>query len=138
MQHSKLSIAVALALVCAACGRQAAVTNTPLPAAARATAESFTAPADPDTQCKAWGIQPGSPGYKQCADAMTEAANAAAGADNPPSAGQAQAEAAKMRADAAHRRDDLRQQMVDQMKSAADDPKCVTVTNGSNTSTSCP
>jgi hypothetical protein len=138
MQHSKLSIVLAFALLCAGCGRQAAVTTTPTPAAPRATAESSTAQADPETQCKAWGIQPGSPGYKQCTDAMSEAANAAAGAGDPQNAGQVQAEAAKMRADMAHQRDDLRQQIGDQMKAAASDPKCVAVTNGTNTSTSCP
>ena len=138
MQHSKLSIALALALLCAGCGRQTAVTTTATPAAARATAESSTTQADPDTQCKSWGIQPGSPGYKQCVDGMNEAANAAAGAGDPQSAEQVQAEAAKMRADMAHQRDDLRKQMDDQRRVAASDPKCVTVTNGTNTSTSCP
>jgi hypothetical protein len=69
---------------------------------------------------------------------MNEAANAAAAAGDPPSAEQAQAEAANMRADLAHQRDDLRKQIEDQTKAAKSDPKCVTVTNGTNTSTSCP
>ena len=89
MQHSKLSTALALALLCAGCGREAAVTATPTPVATRATAETSTAQADPDTQCKSWGIQPGSPGYKQCVDGMNEADNAAAGAGGPQGAEQA-------------------------------------------------
>ena len=138
MQHSKLFIALPLALLCASCGRQGAVTAAQTPGAASATAENSAAQPDPDTQCKSWGIQPGSPGYKQCVDGMNEAANAAAGASGPQSTEQAQAEAANMRADMAHQRDDLRKQMDDQMKAANSNPKCVTVTNGTNTSTSCP
>jgi hypothetical protein len=43
-----------------------------------------------------------------------------------------------MRADMAHQGDDIRKQVDDEMKAAASNPKCVTVTNGSNTSVSCP
>jgi hypothetical protein len=140
MQYSKLSIAPALAaaLLCVGCGRQAAVTTAATPAVTRAATENSPAEADPDTQCKSWGIQPNTPGYKQCVDAMAEAANAAAGAAGPQGTGQAHVEAAKMRADMAQQGEDLRKQINDQMKAAASDPKCVTVTNGTNTSTSCP
>jgi hypothetical protein len=71
-------------------------------------------------------------------DGMTEAANAGAGAGGPQTAEQAQAEMAKMRADMAHQGDDIRKQVDDEMKAAASNPKCVTVSNGTNTSVSCP
>ena len=139
MQHSKVSIALALALalLCAGCGRQAAAITTPSLAAATTTDEHSTPQADPATQCKSWGIEPGTPGYKECVDGMNEAANAP-GVGGPQTAEQAQADALKMRADMAQQRDAIRKQIEDQTKDAKRDPRCVTVTNGTNTSTSCP
>jgi hypothetical protein len=138
MQHSKLSIALTLGLLCTGCGQRAAVPTTPTLATTVAVAPSSTAQADPDAQCKSWGIQPGSPGYRKCVDGMTEAANAEAQASGPQSAEQMQAEMAKMRAETAQQGDDLRRQVDDDMKATASNPKCVTVTNGTNTSVSCP
>jgi hypothetical protein len=69
---------------------------------------------------------------------MTEAANAGGPQSAGQAQGQAQAETAKMRTDMAHRGDDIRKQVDDEMKAAAGNPKCVTVTNGTNTSVSCP
>jgi hypothetical protein len=136
MQQSKISMAFTLVLLCAGCGRQTTETTAPTPAATGAATQGAIAQADPAAQCKSWGIQPGSPGFKRCADGMTEAANAGAG--GPQSAEQAQAEMAKMRADMARQNDDIRKQVDDEMKAAASNPKCVTVTNGTNTSVSCP
>jgi hypothetical protein len=138
MQQSKISMAFALVLLCAGCGRQTPVTAAPTPAATGAATQGAIAQADPEAQCKSWGIQPGSPDFKRCVDGMTEAANAGAGAGGPQTAEQAQAEMAKMRADMAHQGDDIRKQVDDEMKAAASNPKCVTVSNGTNTSVSCP
>ena len=133
MQQSKISMAFALVLLCAGCGQQ---TTVPTPAATGAATQDAIAQADPDAQCKSWGIQPGSPDFKRCVDGMTEAANAGAG--GPQNTEQAQAEMAKMRADMADQGDDIRKQVDDEMKAAASNPKCVTVSNGTNTSVSCP
>ena len=78
-----------MVLLSAGCGTQAAV---PSPSATPA-AQAATTQADPDAQCKSWGIEPDSPGYKQCVDGMREAANAEAG--GPQSTEQAQAEMTK-------------------------------------------
>ena len=69
---------------------------------------------------------------------MTEAANAEAGASDSQSVEQAQAQMAKTRADMTQQGDDIRKQVNDEMKATASNPKCVTVTNGTNTSVSCP
>src|SRR6202789_323837 len=106
MQQSKISVAFALVLLCAGCGRQTTVTTAPAPVATEAATQHAVAQADPDAQCKSWGIQPGSPDFKRCVDGMTEAANAG----GPQSAEQVQAEMAKMRADMAHQGDDVRKQ----------------------------
>jgi len=131
MQESKISMAFAFVLLCAGCRQHA---TAPTPAATGAATQGDIAQADPDAQCKSWGIQPGSPDFKRCVDGMTEAANAG----GPQNAEQAPAEMAKMRADMAHHGDDVRKQVDDEMKAAASNPKCVTVSNGTNTSVSCP
>jgi hypothetical protein len=131
MQQSKISMAFALVLLCAGCRQQS---TAPTLAATGTATQGVIAQADPDAQCKSWGIQPGSPDFKRCVDGMTEAANAG----GPQSAEQVQAEMAKMRADMAHQGDDVRKQVDDEMKAAASNPKCVTVSNGTNTSVSCP
>jgi len=140
MEQSKIAMAFVLVLLGAGCSRQAPETSAPTPAVRGTPTEGTIAQADPEAQCKSWGIQPGSPDFKRCVDGMTEAANAGTGADagGPQSGEQAQAEMAKMRADMAHQGDDIRKQVDDEMKAAASNPKCVTVTNGSNTSVSCP
>jgi len=144
MHQSRLAIALALGVLCAACGQKGAVTTTTAtattttattPAATAALAQSSAAP-DPDAQCKSWGIEPGTPGFKQCVDGMKEAANADAGAT--PSSADAQARMATMHAEMARQGDAMRTQISDEVKAAASNPKCVTVTNGTNTSVSCP
>ena len=50
----------------------------------------------------------------------------------------AQARMATMHAEMARQGDAMRTQISDEVKAAASNPKCVTVTNGTNTSVSCP
>jgi hypothetical protein len=137
VQHSKI-LALALGFLCAGCGSKSTVSPDPLRGASGAATQGVVAQADPAAQCKSWGIQPDSPDFKRCVDGMTEAASAGTGADGAQSTEQAQAEMAKMRDDMAHQRDAIRKQVDEDMKAAANNPKCVTVTNGSNTSVSCP
>jgi len=68
---------------------------------------------------------------------MTEAANAGAGGTGPQNAHQSRS-MARMRSEMAQQGDDIRKQVNDEIKAAASNLKCVTVTNGTNTSVSCP
>ena len=128
MNSTTIVAALAFALLCDGCSQQAAVVATPSPQALNTATTSPAAHPDhtsadgsasPESQCKSWGILPGTPGYQQCIDGMTEAANAG---------GQQVPMDAKR----------MRESMEADMKAAAQNPKCTTVTQGTNTSVSCP
>ena len=92
---------------------------------------------DPAKACASYGLQPGSEGFKGCVDALS-------GQDSTPDANQsADAMMAQIRAQIDADNAAMQKQM-DADFYAAEHPadgsptKCVTTTNGTNTSTICP
>jgi hypothetical protein len=117
-------------------------------------AVGFSAPAFAGTdwgkECASYGLAVGSAEYKDCVAKMTDADKATGGTmgqnmNNGSSSAQAaqmranaDAQRKQMQADMARQRAQMQAQMNQQMQDAKSNPKCKTVTNGTNTVTQCP
>jgi len=112
----------------------------------------FSAPAFAGTdwgkECASYGLTVGSAEYKDCVAKMTGADKATGGTmgqNNGSNSAQAtqmranaDAQRKQMQADMARQRAQMQAQMNQQMQDAKSNPKCKTVTSGTNTVTQCP
>lgn len=110
--------------------------------AGSAWAQTKTVPVDkvdPAKECASYGLEPGSEGFNGCVSALS--------GDNDPSMAKMRADSdrqrAEMRADMDRQNAEMRKQMDADMNAAQHPPngapsKCTTITNGTNTATSCP
>ncbi len=114
---------------------------------------AFTSPAlagtDWGKECASYGLTVGSADYKDCVAKMSDADKATGGTmgqdmknNGGNSGAQTRANAdkqrAQMQADMDKQRAQMQADMNQQMQAAKNNPKCKTVTNGTNTVTQCP